>query len=80
MDLDGLRRSAPPGRPGAPRLGADAVAIVRFSSPLRAVITLIAGRFGVGRLPVLVANCGLAAVWGFGLQAPDAGLVAWFKS
>ncbi|MCE4223648.1 DedA family protein [Methylobacterium sp. C25] len=61
------------------RWGAGAVAIGRFFGPVRAVIPLIAGIFGVNRLPFQVANVLSAAVWAFVLLAPGAGLLSWFQ-
>ncbi|GJE56249.1 MULTISPECIES: DedA family protein [Methylobacterium] len=60
------------------RWGAGAVAIGRFFGPVRAVIPLIAGIFGVNRIPFQIANVLSAAVWAFVLLAPGAGLIAWF--
>ena len=60
------------------RWGAGAVAIGRFFGPVRAVIPLVAGSFGVARLPFQVANWGSAFAWAFVLLAPGAGLAAWF--
>lgn len=59
------------------RWGAAAVAIGRFFGPARAVVPLIAGMFGVDRLPFQVANILSALVWAFVLLAPGAGLLAW---
>lgn len=61
------------------RWGAGAVAIGRFFGPVRAVIPLIAGSFGVNRIPFQVANVLSAIVWAFVLLAPGAGLLAWFQ-
>lgn len=61
------------------RWGAGAVAIGRFIGPVRAVVPLIAGSFGVARLPFQLANWGSAIVWSIVLLAPGAGLIAWFK-
>ncbi|MET0259155.1 MAG: DedA family protein [Methylobacterium sp.] len=61
------------------RWGAGAVAIGRFFGPVRAVIPLIAGIFGVNRIPFQVANVLSAAVWAFVLLAPGAGLIGWFQ-
>lgn len=61
------------------RWGAGAVAIGRFFGPIRAVIPLIAGTFGVNRIPFQVANVLSAIVWAFVLLAPGAGLMTWFQ-
>lgn len=61
------------------RWGAGAVAIGRFFGPVRAVIPLIAGTFGVKRVPFQVANVLSAIVWAFVLLAPGAGLITWFQ-
>ncbi|MCJ2106910.1 DedA family protein [Methylobacterium sp. E-041] len=61
------------------RWGAAAVALGRFFGPARAVVPLIAGMFGVARLPFQVANVLSALVWAFVLLAPGAGLLAWFQ-
>ena len=62
------------------RWGAGAVAIGRFFGPVRAVIPLIAGSFGVNRIPFQIANWSSAIVWAFVLLAPGAGLITWFQS
>lgn len=61
------------------RWGAGGVAIGRFFGPARAVVPLVAGIFGVGRLPFQVANVLSALVWAFAMLAPGAGLLAYFK-
>lgn len=61
------------------RWGAGAVAIGRFFGPIRAVVPLIAGSFGVQRLHFQVANVLSAIVWAFVLLAPGAGLITWFQ-
>ncbi|TXM93723.1 DedA family protein [Methylobacterium sp. WL116] len=61
------------------RWGAAAVALGRFFGPACAVVPLIAGMFGVARLPFQVANVLSALVWAFVLLAPGAGLLAWFQ-
>ncbi|GJE58771.1 DedA family protein [Methylobacterium trifolii] len=61
------------------RWGAAAVAVGRFFGPARAVVPLIAGMFGVARLPFQVANVLSAVVWAFILLAPGAGLLTWFQ-
>lgn len=62
------------------RWGAASVAVGRFFGPARAVVPLIAGMFGVARLPFQIANVTSAIVWAFVLLAPGAGLIEWFKS
>ena len=62
------------------RWGAGAVAIGRFFGPVRAVIPLIAGTFGVNRLPFQIANVLSAIVWAFVLLAPGAGLLSWLQN
>lgn len=59
--------------------GAGGVAIGRFFGPARAVVPLIAGIFGVKRLPFQVANVLSALVWAFVMLAPGAGLLSYFK-
>ncbi|GJE28244.1 DedA family protein [Methylobacterium organophilum] len=61
------------------RWGAGAVAIGRFFGPARAVVPLVAGSFGVTRIPFQIANWGSAFVWAFVLLAPGAGLLGWFR-
>ncbi|WP_375453965.1 DedA family protein [uncultured Methylobacterium sp.] len=61
------------------RWGAAAVAGGRFFGPARAVVPLIAGVFGVARLPFQAANVLSAIAWAFVLLAPGAGLLAWFQ-
>ncbi|WP_430912957.1 DedA family protein [Methylobacterium sp. sgz302541] len=61
------------------RWGAASVAVGRFFGPARAVVPLIAGMFGVARLPFQIANLASAVVWAFVLLAPGAGLVEWLK-
>lgn len=61
------------------RWGAGAVAIGRFIGPARAVVPLVAGSFGVNRLPFQIANWSSAFVWAFVMLAPGAGLLAWLK-
>ncbi|HEX8416419.1 MAG TPA: DedA family protein [Methylobacterium sp.] len=55
--------------------GAGAVVIGRFIGPARAVVPLIAGIFGVRRLPFQIANVLSALAWAFILLAPGAGLL-----
>ena len=62
------------------RWGSAAVAIGRFFGPIRAVIPLVAGMFGLARLPFQLANFSSAIVWAFVLLAPGAGLISWFQS
>ncbi len=61
------------------RWGAGAVAIGRFFGPARAVVPLVAGSFGVNRIPFQIANWSSAFVWAFVLLAPGAGLLTWFN-
>ncbi|MGU3538777.1 DedA family protein [Methylobacterium sp. A54F] len=61
------------------RWGAAAVAVGRFFGPARAVVPLIAGMFGVARLPFQAANLLSALAWAFVLLAPGAGLLTWFQ-
>ncbi len=61
------------------RWGAGAVAIGRFIGPARAVVPLVAGSFGVNRIPFQIANWLSAFVWAFLMLAPGAGLLTWFK-
>ncbi len=61
------------------RWGAGAVAVGRFIGPARAVVPLVAGSFGVNRIPFQFANWVSAFVWAFLMLAPGAGLLAWFK-
>ena len=62
------------------RWGAASVAIGRFFGPARAVVPLVAGMFGVARLPFQVANVTSAIAWAFLMLAPGAGLLAWLKA
>ncbi|CAO4132532.1 DedA family protein [Methylorubrum extorquens] len=61
------------------RWGAGAVALGRFFGPIRAVIPLVAGVFGVRRVPFQVANIASALAWAFILIAPGAGLMTWWR-
>jgi len=61
------------------RWGAGAVAIGRFIGPARAVVPLVAGSFGVNRIPFQIANWLSAFVWALLMLAPGAGLLTWFK-
>lgn len=62
------------------RWGAAAVALGRFFGPARAVVPLIAGMFGLARVPFQAANVLSAVVWAFVLLAPGAGLLAWLRA
>jgi membrane protein DedA with SNARE-associated domain len=55
------------------------VALGRFFGPIRAVIPLVAGVFGVRRLPFQVANIASGLAWAFILIAPGAGLMTWWR-
>ncbi|MCK2053143.1 DedA family protein [Methylobacterium sp. 37f] len=61
------------------RWGAGGILIGRFIGPARAVVPLIAGVFGVKRLPFQIANVTSALAWAFLMLAPGAGLLANFK-
>ena len=61
------------------RWGAGAVALGRFFGPIRAVIPLVAGVFGVRRIPFQAANLISALAWSFLLLAPGAGLMSWYR-
>lgn len=61
------------------RWGAMGVAVGRFFGPARAVVPLIAGAFGVARMPFQVANVLSALVWAFAMLAPGAGLFTYFR-
>ncbi|MGI6247163.1 MAG: DedA family protein [Pseudochelatococcus sp.] len=52
------------------RFGAWSVFIGRFFGPLRAVVPLIAGVFGMRQLPFQCANVASALLWAFLLLAP----------
>lgn len=60
-------------------MGAGGIAIGRFIGPARAVVPLIAGVFGVKRLPFQIANVTSALAWAFLMLAPGAGLLNYFK-
>lgn len=62
------------------RYGIAGVFLGRFFGPLRALVPLIAGIFGMPRLPFQAANITSAIVWATGLLAPGAGLLTWFRS
>ena len=53
--------------------------IGRFIGPARAVVPLIAGIFGVKRLPFQIANVTSALAWSFLMLAPGAGILSYFK-
>ncbi|MFJ7436496.1 DedA family protein [Methylorubrum thiocyanatum] len=59
------------------RWGAGAILIGRFIGPARAVVPLVAGSFGLRRIPFQLANWSSAFVWAFVLLAPGAGLLTW---
>lgn len=61
------------------RWGVWGVFFGRFFGPLRALVPIVAGIFDMPRLRFQVANVASALVWSFGLLAPGAGLVDWFK-
>ncbi|MEH3118975.1 MAG: DedA family protein [Methylorubrum populi] len=61
------------------RWGAGAIFIGRFIGPARAVVPLVAGSFGVNRIPFQIANWTSAFAWAFVLLAPGAGLLTWFR-
>ncbi|MBO0237201.1 DedA family protein, partial [Vibrio parahaemolyticus] len=47
------------------RWGAGAIVIGRFIGPARAVVPLVAGSFGLRRIPFQLANWSSAFVWAF---------------
>lgn len=59
------------------RYGLLGVFAGRFFGPLRALVPLVAGIFGMSRFPFQVANVTSAIVWATGLLGPGAGLLAW---
>lgn len=61
------------------RYGALGVFFGRFFGPLRALVPLIAGIFGMTRAPFQAANIASGIVWATGLLAPGAGLFAWLS-
>lgn len=62
------------------RWGASGVAVGRFFGPARAVVPLIAGIFGVPRIPFQTANVLSAVAWAFIMLAPGAGILAYFRA
>ncbi|MFT0892838.1 DedA family protein [Pseudochelatococcus sp. G4_1912] len=60
------------------RFGVWSIAIGRFFGPLRAVVPLIAGIFGMPQLYFQLANVGSAMVWAFILLAPTAAVLRHF--
>lgn len=63
------------GRAFFERFGVWSIVIGRFFGPLRAVVPLIAGIFGMPHLPFQLANIGSALVWAFVLLAPTAAVL-----
>ena len=61
------------------RFGAWGVFLGRFFGPLRALVPIVAGAFGLPRWPFQAANVASALVWSFGLLAPGAGLLGWLR-
>lgn len=61
------------------RYGTVGVFLGRFFGPLRALVPLIAGIFGMPRLPFQAANITSALLWATGLLAPGAGLLAFLR-
>lgn len=57
------------------RFGAWSIFIGRFFGPLRAVVPLIAGIFGMRQLPFQLANVSSALLWAFVLLAPVAAIL-----
>ena len=59
------------------RFGAWGIFLGRFFGPLRALVPVVGGAFGLPRWRFQLANVSSALIWSFGLLAPGAGLVAW---
>lgn len=60
------------------RFGVWSVVIGRFFGPLRAVVPLVAGIFGMRQAPFQLANIGSALLWAFILLAPVATVLRHF--
>ncbi|MGV6874449.1 DedA family protein [Pseudochelatococcus sp. B33] len=60
------------------RFGVWSIVIGRFFGPLRAVVPLIAGIFGMRQIPFQLANVASALVWAFVLLAPTAAVLRHF--
>lgn len=60
------------------RFGVWSIVIGRFFGPLRAVVPLMAGIFGMRQLPFQLANVGSALVWALVLLAPTAAALRHF--
>ena len=54
------------------------IVIGRFFGPLRAVVPLVAGVFGMRQIPFQIANVGSAMLWAFVLLAPTAAVLRHF--
>lgn len=66
------------GRAFFQRFGVWSIVIGRFFGPLRAVVPLTAGIFGMRPLHFQIANVGSALVWAFVLLAPTAAVLQRF--
>src|SRR5690606_33554762 len=60
------------------RFGVWSIAIGRFFGPLRAVVPLIAGIFGMPQLHFQIANVGSAMLWAFIRLGPTAAVLRHF--
>lgn len=60
------------------RFGVWSIVIGRFFGPLRAVVPLIAGIFGMRHIPFQLANVASALLWAFILLAPTAAVLRHF--
>lgn len=60
------------------RFGVWAVFLGRFFGPLRALVPIVAGVFGMARWPFQAANGTSALLWSFGLLAPGAAFLTLF--
>ena len=61
------------------RFGIWGIFLGRFFGPLRALVPLVAGIFGMPRLPFQAANVASAMLWAFGLLAPGTGVMDWLR-
>lgn len=66
------------GRAFFTRFGVWSIVIGRFFGPLRAVVPLIAGIFGMRQIPFQIANVGSAMLWAFVLLAPTVAVLRHF--
>ncbi len=68
----------PKGRQFFDKYGAFGVFLGHFFGPVRAVIPVVAGMYGMRQLPFQIANISSAFLWAAGVMAPSAFGVKWW--